>query len=206
MTQKCIPTTTRRCKHKGNAIVLLIVLALFAVIAVYFLNVATGDPVGPVDQCPWVEEARIVEDYSAINLPQAPQFVTEDIKLFIYEINSDEGQRRGRLNIELTPDGFIAAVWKAKYKEGEFEKEVSATCGGNVDATMLYEDENGADDSKLFFITKGKYIVQAFKHGNAKLGGGEAYVVGWILPDGSANGTLVLALDKKNPRIYKWGK
>ncbi|MBC8377603.1 MAG: hypothetical protein H8E62_00355 [Planctomycetes bacterium] len=206
MSQEVKSASICRCKHKGNTIVLLIIVALFAVVAVFFLNVATGDPVGPVEQCPWVESNRIVNSYSEINLPQSPQITFDKLKKMSFKITSEEGEGRGRLDIEITPEGMVTAVWKATYKEGIYEKEFSASCMGNVDATRIYEDEDGMDESKLFFITEGRFLLQAFKQGNARVGGGEAYIVGWVSPDGSAKGTLVLAPDKKNTKIYAWGE
>ncbi len=206
MSQVSRSAVIRHCKHKGNTIVLLIIIALFAIVAVFFLNMATTDPVGPVEQCPWVESNRIVDNFAEINLPQSPQIIFDDITKISKRLTSEDGSNRGKLEIEIAPDGIVTAVWKAKYKEDIYEKEFSATCMGNVDADMIYVDENGTDKSKLFFITEGRFLVQVFKQGNAKLGGGEAYVVGWISPDRSAKGTLVLAPDKKRTKIYAWGE
>lgn len=194
----------KHSKHRGNTLILIIVIALFAVGAVMFINAATQDPTGPVQQCPWVENDRIVDDVSVINLPSKPQIeLTEEIGLNL-SIKNDEGQSRGRLEILISPDGLVEAIWKAKYKEDDMEKDFSAGLTGNVDAQMLYEDGSSTDDSKLFFLAKGTFILQAFTRGNARAGGGEAYVVGWLEADRSAHGTLVLAPDKKNTKIYTW--
>ncbi len=205
MTQKCTQNTILASKHKGNAAIKVIILVLFVVCAVWVINSMTKDPTGPVEQCPWVEEDRIVTDISEINLPQSPQISLDEEKAISHVITSEDGQDRGRLSIRIDPDGLVVATWKASYKEGIYEKDFTATCEGNIDAEKIYENENGDDPSKLFFITKGKFLLKAFKQGNAIPGGGEAYVVGWISPDGTGTGTLVLAPTKKKTRIYKWG-
>lgn len=204
MAANRVQNTDRPSKHRGNAMVIFIIIVLIAVGAVFLINSSTQDPVGPVEQYPWCEIDRI--NAAAVNLPHAPQVTLKEMSM-VHPITSEDGQPRGQLEIEITPDGAVVAVWKANYKEDVFEKEVSATCAGNVDASKLYEDENGAtDESKLFFITEGKFIIQAFQQGNAIAGGGKAYVVGWIAPDETATGTLVLAPDKKTTKIYRWGK
>ena len=129
----------------------------------------------------------------------------DEVRKISPNITSEDGQNRGRLLIETYSDGLVEATWKATYKEGSYEKDFTATCVGNIDAEKIYENENGDDPSKLFFITKGKFLLKAFKQGNAIGGGGEAYVVGWISPDGTATGTLVLAPTKKKTKNYKWG-
>ncbi len=205
MTQKCTQNTILASKHKGNTAIIVIILVLLVVGAVLFINSITKDPSGPVEQCPWVEVDRIVNDISEINLPQSPQISLDKERRISHKITSEDGQDRGRLSIEIDPDGLVVATWKASYKEGSYEKDFTATCEGNIDAEKIYENENGADSSKLFFITEGKFLLKAFKQGNAIPGGGDAYVVGWISPDGAATGTIVLAPTKKKTRIYKWG-
>lgn len=205
MSQQCSPAPLPSSKYKGNTIILLIIIVLFVVGAIFFLNAGTKTPEGPVEQYPWTETDCIVGGPTAVNLPQSPQISLDAEKIIKQRIVSDDGQNRGRLEIVIQPDGFVVAAWQANYKEDVYEKDFTATCKGNVDASQLYEDENGTDPSKLFFITEGCFIVQAFKHGNAAVNGGEAYVVGWISPDGSANGTLVLTADRKTTKIYTWG-
>jgi hypothetical protein len=192
-------------RHKGNTAVLFIIIILFAVGAVLFLKSANKAPTGPVEEYPWVETNRIVDDSSMIALSEPPQYVIEKEKILTYRITSDDGQNRGKLDILLSPDGTVTASWQASYKEDIYEKDFSAACEGNIDASKLYDGENGTDPEKLFFITEGSFLLQAFKHGNATASGGEAYVIGWINPDGTASGTLVLTPDKKTTRIYHWG-
>ncbi|MHC4552084.1 MAG: hypothetical protein ACYSUT_04870 [Planctomycetota bacterium] len=201
---RLIVSTNR--KRRGNTLVLIIIIALFAVGAAMFLNSVTSDPTGPVEQCPWCETQRITRDFSSINLPQESQIKLEEEMAFNVSLKSDEGDRRGKLRFIITPDGIVEVLWTAKYKEGGLEKEFTASMVGNVDATMLHEGDEGIDESKLFFITEGTFLLQAFKHGNARAGGGEAYVVGWLGADKSAHGTLVLAPNKKNTKIYEWDK
>ena len=191
-------------KRRGNTLVLIIIIAIIAVGALMFINAATSDPTGPVLQCPWVESSRIAESPAAINLPTDSQISLENEINLTVSILSEENENRGRLQLLIMPDGTVGATWNAKYKEGDLEKEFSANLGGNVDATLLYESDRGTDDSRLFFIAEGRFMLQAFTQGNARVGGGDAYVVGWIGKDLSAHGTLVLAPDKRNTKIYKW--
>jgi hypothetical protein len=205
MTQKCTRNPIPSSKHKGNGAIKFIIIVVLVVCVVWVVNSMEKDPSGPVEQCPWVEADRIVNDISAINLPQSPQISMDKVKGISQKITSEDGQDRGRLLVEIDPEGLVGATWKATYKEGSYEKQFTASCAGNIDAEKLYEDENDVDPSKLFFITKGNFQLRAFQQGNARAGGGDAYIVGWISPDGTATGTLVLAPDKKKTKIYKWG-
>ena len=205
MLQRRTGPVSRPHTRHGNTLILIVVIALFAVAAVMYLNASSKEPQGPIEECPWVEIDRIADDVSMINLPGESQISLKEPISFTQSITSDEGQR-GRLTIDIDPSGLVVASWKAKYKEDNLEKEFTATCRGNVDATKVFEDENSIDEDKLFFLTEGKFILQAFKQGNARAGGGKAYVVGWLSPDGSAQGSLVLAPDKNLTKIYRWQK
>ena len=61
MKQKLSRSRILSPKHNGNTMVLLVIIILFAVGAVIFLNSTRKDPQGPVEQCPWVETNRIVD-------------------------------------------------------------------------------------------------------------------------------------------------
>ncbi len=204
MVRHRIRSAGRPHTRHGNTLILIVVIALFAVAAVMYFNASGKEPAGPVEECPWVEIERIAEDISMINLPGDSQKSLEEPISFTQSIKSDEGENRGRITIEIDPSGLVAASWKAKYKEDNLEKEFNAGCSGNVDSTMVFEDENGVDEDKLFFLTQGTFILQAFKQGNARAGGGQAYIVGWLSPDGSSQGSLVLAPDKKTTKVYRW--
>ena len=197
--------TVLASKHKGNTAITVIIIALCVVCVVLIVNKIKKGPTGPVEQCPWTEEDRIVNSISEIKLPQSPQISLDMERKITYKITSEDGEDRGKVLIIIDPEGPVFATWRAKYKEGSYDKEFDASCSGNVDAENIYIDEEGADPSKLFFITKGSCQLKAFRQGNAVLGGSDAYIVGWIAPDGTATGTIVLAPSKKDTRIYKWG-
>lgn len=202
MTQ--ISTGIRTNRNRFGSIIPIIIIVIVVVAAVFIINTLRQDPTGHVNQYPWTEENRIVTDSAAVEMPAENQFQLKSPKTISRSL-SYQGEDRGNLKIEIDTSGLLEAQWKASYKEGEFEKDVSAAFEGNIDATMPYEDENGTDGDKLFFIAKGKFLLQAFKkNGNAQAGGGDAYIVGWLEPDGNASGTMVLAPDKKNTKIYTW--
>lgn len=194
----------QRNHHRKGGIIPILIIVVVIFVAVFVINMIQKDPTGHVNEFPWTEEHRLVSDIEAIQLPAGDQFKLDADKTIDRSIQY-EGADRGRLNIEITTDGAVHANWKASYQEGNFEKDVDAGFEGNVDATMVYEDENSSDAAKLFFIAKGNFLLKAFKkNGGAQAGGGDAYVVGWIDPDGEATGTMVLAPDKKKTKIYTW--
>jgi len=124
---------------------------------------------------------------------------------------SQGDENRGKISLRIGPDGLVAGSWQGNYTNKAANKSYEVMLGGsegNIVPSMIYVDENGAEDkSKLFFMSKGEFIIieQLHEHGN-KLQHvqGYIYVTGWVNPDLSATGKLHLTSDKKSQIIYQW--
>jgi len=120
----------------------------------------------------------------------------------------EEGQRRGQLVLSFLPDGAIQGQWSGQFK---ISKEVDyQVMGGGFnglfDPEQLYCDEQGEDPSKVFFITKGNFIILETNDGNGKVRklSGNIYVRGWLGLDSLIDGEIILTTDEKNFNLYTW--
>ena len=82
---------------------------------------------------------------------------------------------------------------------------MAADVRGNIDPAKIYEDENGPDPSKLYFITKGDFLILEDRNdGRMRRVHGEIYVTGWFENDVSAHGELHITSDRKTQLVYTW--
>lgn len=110
---------------------------------------------------------------------------------------------RGEINLYITSEGNVAGWWSAsygvrtdrnryyetarKYNKGNYTNEFK----GNTAPLKIYMDERGEDKSKLYFITRGGFLLLEQTENWATTG--TIYVTGWIDRNYKAEGELFLA-------------
>ena len=120
----------------------------------------------------------------------------------------EEGQRRGQLLLFFLPDGTIQGQWTGQFNiSKDVDYQVMASqFKGLLDPEQLYADEQGEDPSKVFFITKGNFIILETNDDNGKVRklSGNIYVRGWLSLDNMILGEIILTTDEKNFNLYTW--
>jgi len=207
------------CRFRGNrpGIVLLMMLLLVIVLGVlvYFFGIRPEDrktrrmQEKSPDKYPWVEEFRLHKPGEETQqLPSAKQpDITETI-ILKGKVNQERDER-GKIAMIITPDGTVDGSWGADYSTASPRIDctvMSAKFKGNTDPSKIYSDEYGEDLSKLYIITKGKYLILEtnFDTGKVRKLSGYIYVTGWIDPGYFAFGRLHLTADKRSQIIYEW--
>ena len=209
---------TLNTKNRSGFVLLLSLLAIVLGMMIYGfvlhrsdLKVRHQQEQSPGDY-PWTEESLIVDKDSGKQVqepyPEQAQF-TKAVELFV-RVNQDD-QRRGKMSLLVRPDGMVFGSWNAKYKnkvENISHEVMLGDFEGNIVPSIVYTDQNDEEDqSKLFFITKGNFVMIEELHNNnnrVRRVQGNIYVTGWIEPDLSATGKLHLTSDKVNQIIYQW--
>jgi len=112
---------------------------------------------------------------------------------------------RGTVTLTLATDGRVQAQWTAAYTHEQKQYRLEATATGNIDIKETYQDANGTDKSRLFFIAKGPYRLHTQ---DAKTGDSEeigtVYLLGYLRPNGQAEGTLTLTTDQQWSAVYNY--
>ena len=108
---------------------------------------------------------------------------------------------RGDLVLFVSPEGQISGDWSGTYSNDK--KDNFDVQGGRFDGKVfpgkIYRDEKGEDPSKLYFLGKGKFMVHKTS-ADAKqyrIIGGDIYVRGWLSPDLSVAGEIIITSDEK---------
>jgi hypothetical protein len=200
-------TNRTRIKAGGSALfwVVLIVIIVVGVVTVGQKYFGWGSPGDPED-CPWLEEDRIVSPGGKVTLPEPPKTDLQKWSNFRVDPLYD-GVPRGLLEVTISDEGFVFATWKADYKDGDMQLTFSTGFEGNVDVTKTFKDEFGNEDpSLLYLIAKGTYTKQTYNTKSTRGGaaGGEAHLTGWLGPDGHGKGKIVLSFNEKVTHLLTW--
>lgn len=195
---------------RGGYVLLLLLLlgVVVGVIVFYMSGNFTGmpetDSQGRV--MPWKKADNLIVKNQALE-PTAEQVkISKDI-YYGSDVREDTSDR-GTVSLQINPDGSVFGRWAGTYRDGQVDYDVmGGDFAGNIAPSEEYLDENGSRDaSKLYFITKGKFIllITDNKSGRVHQASGYIYVDGWIAKNYSVSGRLTIALSGKEYKIFTY--
>lgn len=189
-------------KNRKNGFALLIVLAAIAIMMLlYFVQMDTlfepSIPTAPaeIEKRPWTYENLLVPAGKTLKKPKAPKpLLTEPFELSgSAERNS---QPRGQVKIAFDTDGRIMATWQTEYAGDGKTHAITTQMTGNVSTKMTYEADGRKDETRLFFIAKGQYVHLTETQTGTTREQGDAYAIGWLAPDRTAEGFVTITTDQ----------
>ena len=195
----------------GSALVwFLVVVGLVIVIMLVqgVMKKTAKDPDTCLDLEPWTEWRLRKSNAKVLEEPSEEQpDITEGVR---YDINVNyQDESRGEIDLVIQPDGMVRGAWHGYYHK-EKPKLYFDIQGGDFEGYVcplkIYQDENGQDPSKLYFIAKGNFLILEtnFDNGKVKNAIGNIYVTGWINPDYSVTGKITITSDKKSLQAFHW--
>lgn len=199
---------TRQISHTERYGAALIIMVLLIVV---FCTIIWLDPMalmrGSGGDMPWNEEKRLVKADEEVKQPGQEQPEISDNMVFTAEATQD-GTARGKIQLFILTDGRIKGGWGGEYKPSpEITWEVvKAGFEGNIDPSKIYGDETGEDPTKLYFITRGRFIILETNSQThiVRTRKGRIYVTGWLDREYKAVGKIIITSDKKSYREYLW--
>lgn len=211
------PKSSSQTSRPGLAIVWIIVIIVAVVVAINFINKAadplsslpkTENPTCSEDIHPWEEESRLLQQDQQLAESLSPDQPVIDKTIFLQASVKEAAGATG-LSITIDTDGTVTGGYNADYNKGTNPKmnyNMNAEFEGNFDPSNIYFDEQGNDKSKLFFLAKGEMTIveMNFTTDKTALGVQDIYVTGWINPDYTAKGRLVLITGKKTFQTFHW--
>ena len=194
--------------HRGFAL-LIVLIAVAIIMILYMVNMSAIFQLGsghkPTEKPLWDEENRILGPNVFIRLPKPPKpSLNEPVSLTATVTRN--GKYRGDITIEFNTIGEVTGTWLSSYEHIGDKYTFEADFAGNIDISKTYVVDGKTDKSKLYFITKGKYIQTVFNKKTENLSATEGiiYVAGWLRPDYSAAGRIVITTDKTWSAEYLW--
>ena len=156
---------------------------------------------------PWNEEFRILKDgQSARYKPSAGQAQISHVLRYRADAQQ-EGSPAGQVNLIIYPDGAVKGVWNGEFSSPEIHRLImAASFKGNTDPSKICPGEQKGEQSSLYFISRGTF---ALFETNKQTGGnrdvnGHIYVRGWLYPDCTIVGEIIITENRKQYEVFSW--
>ena len=198
----------------GSALVwFLVVVGLVIVIMIVqaVMKKTAKDPDTCLDLEPWTEWRLRKSNAEALGEPSTEPSeeqpdITEGVR---YDVSVDyQDESRGEIYLEIQPDGMVRGAWHGYYHKEKPKLSFDIQFGdfeGYICPLKIYQDENGEDPSKLYFIAKGDFLIHEYDlKTKYRIRVGDLYVTGWLEADYVAYGKLVITSDEKYSETYDW--
>ncbi|MBW8036733.1 MAG: hypothetical protein FVQ79_14185, partial [Planctomycetes bacterium] len=158
-------TDRRRC---GGFLALasLVVIAIMAILYFFLFSSMFNISAPPGSKPrsykkPWHDEHLILGPDKIIEAPKAPK--PDFNKSFTLKpAVAREGAKRGAMALNFLENGVVNGSWKCTYSHEDRHYTYEATFAGNIDVEVMYSDNDGEDESQLYFITKGSYVKDIY--------------------------------------------
>ena len=115
---------------------------------------------------------------------------------------------RGELTLSIGSEGQMYGNWSGTYSNDK--KDIFDVQGGRFDGKVfpgkIYQVDNNNDPSKLYFLGKGTFMAHKTS-ADAKqynIIGGDIYVRGWLNPDLSVAGEIIITSDEKYSQTFSF--
>ncbi len=194
--------------HKTGSAMLIVLLAVAIVAMLYMVNIQaifgptrSAAPTG-IEQRPWLLEELLVAEGESVRLPKSPKPTLNAPIALTGEVRRND-EPRGTVRITLDTDGRVQAKWEAAYTHAPKQYTLTAEATGNIDVKTTYKDADGSDRRRLFFIAQGPYrlLTDDPQTGRTEETG-TAWLLGYLRPDGRADGTWTLTTDRQWAAVY----
>jgi len=192
-------------------VLLVVLLAVAILMLLYFIdiNALFGPSIPPKKRSakhrPWLEEDRIVPSDRLIKPSEPPKPELNKPFTLTAPVFLDDSER-GTVALDFTVAGEVSGSWHCEYSHDNRNYTFDATFTGNIDVTKTYVENDEANKSKLYFITKGNYTQTVYnvEASSETSDQGLVYVTGWLGPDYSAEGLITITTDKTWSATYTW--
>lgn len=194
--------SSAKSNRSGSAITALLVIAGLVIVVfltrTYLKNTAK-DPDTCVGLKPWEEwRLRETSEKPAETPFEEQPDISKRLEYNVRVLLQDES--RGKLLLVIQPDGSVKGGWSGRYRETDKTDHDIQGSGFNgfVCPLKTYQDENGEDPSKLYFIAKGTFMIhENDSKSKMRISAGDLYLVGWLESDHSINGELTITTNEK---------
>jgi hypothetical protein len=197
--------------NNGSAALLGLLIVLVIGMMLYFLDMqAIWGPGHHLTQHsndpknhPWNMEDLLVPENQTISVPRKGQpELLEPLNLTASVYRKDAP--RDFVSITFGKDCRIRAQWSTQYQYENKTYQLQTQMKGNVVPSRIYLDTNKNEDAtRLFFIGKGPYTetIQSSET-SARTEQGTAYILGWLSPDNTVEGTVTITTDQTWSAVY----
>jgi len=185
-------------------VIVIVLVAVVIVMILYFINARAifgpnlKDRSGKPTARPWLQEDRLAGPDELIRMPKPPKpTIGEDFTVTASVTTGDSD--RGKVILDFNTAGEVTGNWFCEYSNNDRDYRFDADFAGNIDVTKTFSDDNGSDESLLYFIARGRYTHRIYNSPDGRTTEelGIVYVTGWLASDYTASGRIVIT-DKEH--------
>ena len=198
--------------RQGNAVAgLIIILLLVAIVfgVQRYMKSHTPDPDTAQDLTPWKEwRLREKSEKPVPPISEKQAKIPGSIKFDMTARLPGTENSRGELALSIGSEGQMYGNWSGTYSNDK--KDIFDVQGGRFDGKVfpgkIYQVDNNNDPSKLYFLGKGTFMAHKTS-ADAKqynIIGGDIYVRGWLNPDLSVAGEIIITSDEKYSQTFSF--
>lgn len=204
-----------RLKCKGDGWVLLVGLLILVMLGMVLFYVRMHGPVYEIGKGksditpPWRQWHKIqvrLRDGPLGNPTEEQPQLSKPLEIQARPVQ--DGNQRGEIRLMILADGTVQGMWGGEFfinKKVDFQV-MNCRFEGMVDPEEVYEDEEGEDPSKLFFVAKGKFVILETNNDTGRVRNvvGDAYARGWLGLDDEVSGDVIITTDERKFYVYTW--
>lgn len=199
--------SSRQTPKNGFAI-LIVLVAVTILMLLYFVQIDAffggGSPSQPagIEQHPWILENLLLPQGQDVKLPRSPKPELSEPVSISAPVRRDDAAR-GTVTVSFDANGRITGQWQCTYEQTEQRYQIDADMKGNIVVKQTYEDAQGKDKSRLFFIANGPYTKKPLD-GDTDFGAekGTCWLTGWLGPDRRIQGHATITTDQTWAAAY----
>jgi len=189
--------------------IVFVVVVIAVVVTQRVMKATAKDPDTCLDLEPW-KEWKLRESSTDPKPLQGTSEEQPDItKGLQYDVNVTwQNESRGELFLIVQSDGMVYGGWSGHYHKEQAKLTIDVQDGaftGYVCPLKIYQDENGRDPSKLYFIANGSFLIHEYDmKSKYRIVTGDLYVTGWIEADYTVSGNVIITSDGMHFETYDY--
>lgn len=201
-------------RYGGSSLVrVLLIIAGLVCVAVFvqwYMKPPDKDPDLCDDLKPWIEWRIRERSQKPEQEPSGKQpDITKTLDFDMNLIDKDINKPRGEMLLAIGTKGSVSGRWYGFYWKTRTRnfQIIGGDFAGKVYPAKIYRSESGEEDpSKLYFIAKGKFLVQEAdsKKGRIHNIAGDIYVKGWLNSEYTVTGEVTITSDEKYFETFTW--
>ncbi len=190
---------------RGFAAILGLLIVIAIAMMLYFMDTAAifgpsrsfTDRPATMEDHPWQMEDLLIGPDKNVPSPRKGQpELLEPLQLKASVQRNDAP--RGQVVLSFGKDCRIGADWAAHYESDNKTYSIESHLSGNIVPSQVYSDAQGnTDKTRLFFIARGPYTqTTRLPDKTVQSEQGTAYLLGWLITDTTAAGTITITTDQ----------
>jgi hypothetical protein len=199
-----------RNARRGDILIFLLIAFVIAALIVGYQSYKkkhAPDPDTTMDMAPWKElQMREKSEKPPTPISEKQAKIPDLVQYEAYVYMPGTTTPRGDVTLIIASEEQIGGSWSGTFsndKNDNFDVQ-AGRFEGKFFPGKIYSDDKGQDLSKLYFLAKGKFVIHKVtgETKNYRIFAGDIYVRGWLSPDLSLTGEIIITTDEETSETF----